>query len=317
MSEHMLTWDGLAMRIISGGFKLLSDERPLLAFPFDKVYYEPEAGNSFKIMPDNSRVQLTELEIEDVEDFCETFWQFNDFTVHAYSDSGLYEGAVQKSYAEENGLSYRVNEVPDHPASKWTGERWERVAITILDNGDVQEWPESICPHCVLGYTQEESAIIGQRPSVYHKWDIAHACWVDGRTLEEAKIEAASSIRVEFELVRHRMSTEKYYVPSYETETWTWQVLEARAWLADNASETPYIDAFLAARTDENVPTKQALCEDILTNNRAFLAAMAQVSGLLWGFLARVKNAVTNEECVALQEEAHEFCVAMRNSQEG
>lgn len=312
MSKYLLTWDGVHGRIISNGYKLITDEKFILAFSYDKLYYEPDVGNSFIINADGSSRLLTVEEIDDIHDFCKYYWEDHDFTVQAYSDNGLFEGAMPKSTAESNGYSYRVNEVPDHPASKWTGKSWERVVLTVLDNGDVNEWPKSICAQCVIGFTQQERALIGPRPSMYHKWDIANNCWADFRSLERAKLDAASSLRVDFELLRHKSSTEKYFIPAYETETWTWQVMEARSWLSDNTVETPYIDTFLQARTDDNIPTKRELCEDIIENNKAFLTIMAEIAGLQWSFLSRVKAASSNDECVLIQQEAHEMCVNKR-----
>lgn len=312
MNNYLLTWDGVNGHIISNGYRLITDEKFILAFNYDKLYYEPDVGNAFVINTDGTFRLLTVEEIDDIQDFCKYYWEDHDFIVQAYSDSGLFEGAIPKSTAEYNGYNYRVNEIPDHPASKWTGTSWERVVLTVLDNGDVNEWPESICAQCVIGFTQQERDLIGLRPSMYHKWDIVNSRWADLRSLDRAKLDAASSLRVDFELLRHASSTERYFVPSYETETWTWQLLEARSWLLDNSAETPYIDAFLQARTDNNIPTKQALCEDIIKNNKMFLAVMAEIAGLQWSFLSRVKAATSNEECVAIQQEAHEMCVARR-----
>lgn len=353
MEEYLLTWDGAEGRIISGGFRLMTDERFALPFDYEALYYEPEAGNAL-IMErigegsgeaagegseksagavsgegsgeaagetSGSRVasrRLTSAEIQQIRAFCDTYWQEHDFAVQAYSeDSGLYEGEMPKSAAERSGFAWRVNEIPEHPASRWSGERWERVAMAVLDDGTVLDWPEGLCARCVLGLTAEEKAAqVPDRPDMYHIWDIATGTWKDPRTLERAKRDAASSLRVDFELVRHARSADGYFTPSYETETWTWQVMEARAFLADENAATPYIDAFLAARTDEGRPDKKTLCEDILANHAAFLATMAAVNGAQWGYLSRVKSASSHEECLAAQKEAHEFCVNLRRTLE-
>ena len=318
MAEYLLTWDGAEGRVISGGYRLSTSARFSLPFSYAALYYEPEAGNAFLVEEDGARRNLSSSEVAAVRALCDSFWQEHDFPVHAYdAESGLYAGSMAKSAAEAAGLSFRVNEAPDHPASKWTGEAWERLALAVLDDGTVREWPENVCAQCVLGFTEAEKvAQVPDRPSMYHIWDIASGAWKDPRSLEKAKMDAASSLRVDFELLRHAMSADRYFTPSYETETWTWQVMEARAYLADGSTATPYVDAFLAARTDEGKPDKKTLCEDILANHASFLAAMAGVNGAQWGYLSRVKAAATKEECLAAQNGAHEYCIAARRARE-
>lgn len=317
-AEYLLTWDGTEGHIISGGYRLSTDQPFALTFAYAGLYYEPESGNAFLVEQNGEHRELTSSEIVEIRDICDHFWEENDFSVHAYdTESGLYEGFMLKSAAEAAGYAFRVNEAPDHPASKWTGEAWERLAMTVLDDGTVREWPENVCAQCVLGFTEAEKvAQVPDRPSMYHLWDIASGEWKDTRSLEQAKRDAASSLRVDFELLRHARSADGYFTPNYETETWTWQVMEARAYLADEEASTPYIDAFLAARTDEGKPGKKALCEDIIANHETFLATMAEVNGAQWGYLSRVKAAMTKEECLAAQTEAHAYCTTTRQTLE-
>lgn len=317
-TEYLLTWNGAEGRIISGGYRLGTDQPFPLTFAYAGLYYEPQSGNAFLVEQNGEHRELTSAEIVEIRDICDHFWEENDFPVHTYdAESGLYEGLMLKSAAVAAGLSFRVNEVPEHPASKWTGEAWERLAMTVLDDGTVREWPENVCAQCVLGFTEAEKvAQVPDRPSMYHLWDIASGEWKDTRSLEQAKKDAASSLRVDFELLRHAKSADGYFTPNYETETWTWQVMEARAYLADEEASTPYIDAFLAARTDEGKPGKKALCEDIIANHETFLATMAEVNGAQWGYLSRVKAATTKEECLAAQTEAHSYCTTTRQTLE-
>ena len=317
-TEYLLTWNGAEGRIVSHGYRLMTDEPFSLPFAFASLYYEPEAGNAFLVEESGVRRNLSSSEMAAVRALCDRFWQENDFPVHAYdAESGLYEGRMARSAAEAAGYAFRVNEEPDHPASKWTGEAWERLAMTVLDDGTVRDWPENVCAQCVLGFTEAEKVEkVPDRPSMYHIWDVAAGTWKDPRSLARAKKDAASSLRVDFELLRHAASQDGYFTPSYETETWTWQVMEARACLADESAQTPYVDAFLAARTDEGKPDKKTLCEDILANHAAFLAAMAAVNGAQWGYLSRVKAATTKDECLAVQNEAHEYCTLSRRTLE-
>lgn len=316
MNKPCLIWDGSLGRILSGGWHLMTDEPFALSFSYAALFCEPEAGNSFFIQPDGTRRELSAAHLAEIADLCEHWWEEHDFEVHAYDPgSGLYEGAMPRSRADSEGLPFRVEEAPAHPASKWTGERWERVAMSVLDDGRVQEWPGELCAHCVWGYTAEERAALPERPGMHHRLDVRTGTWKDPRTLEEARIAAMSSLRVDFELLRHAASADRSFTPAYETETWTWQVLEARAWLDDPEAATPYIDAFLEARTDEGKPDKAALCNDILNNHKAFLLAMAGVNAAQWAFLARVKSAASNEECDAVYAEARDWCAARRTSQ--
>ena len=313
MDENYMVWDGSLGRILSGGWHLMTDEKFALSFEYAALFYEPAAGNRFYVGEDGARRELSVAQAAEVRDLCEHWWEEQDFRVHAYDPgSGLYEGEMLRSLADRDGLPFRVEEAPEHPASKWTGGRWERVAMSVLDDGRVQEWPGGLCSHCVWGYTAEERAALPERPGMHHRFDVRTASWVDPRTLEEARLSAISSLRADFELLRHASSADRIFTPAYEAETWTWQVLEARAWLADSSVETPYIDAFLDARTDDAKPGKGALCEDIIRNHEQFLQDMAEVNAAQWGFLARVKGASTNEECDALYAEAHAFCAEAR-----
>lgn len=80
------------------------------------------------------------------------------------------------------------------------------------------------------------------------------------------------------------------------------QLHEATAYMANPEAETPYIDAFLAARSDVGKPSKADLCADIITNNSAYKLAVAQVNGEQWNWLTQVKAATTNAELDAILE---------------
>ncbi len=101
----------------------MTEQRFALALAYDRLY-SSRGGNAFMILATGQRLPLSEAEEAAVQRFCDSYWQTVDFDVQAYSEQGLYEGSMPRSAAESRGLSYRVNEVPEHPASKWTGERW-------------------------------------------------------------------------------------------------------------------------------------------------------------------------------------------------
>lgn len=63
--------------------------------------------------------------------------------------------------------------------------------------------------------------------------------------------------------------------PEAEQMTWDRQEREAREWMADNAADTPYIDALAASRGLD----KQELVTRILAKSDAWIAASASYTG--------------------------------------
>ena len=308
-SAKLLEWNGIDCHIIVNGYRFETNDKPLLSFDFAGLFYDTESGSRMYVTEDGEQHTLSDIQVAEINDLLDYFMEETDFKVQAYSEPSMFfEGEMQRSTAEAYGFKYRVNEIPDYAAMKWMGDHWERLYMVVMDNGNVIFNPESVCSHCVYGFAESEKDQVPDRPSVFHTWDVVNGGWIDSRTLEDAKKEAAVEIRVAFEFLRNASAADGYYIPAYESETWTCQVMEAKAWLADHDAETPYIDAFLDARTDEEKPTKQALCEDIVANNAAFLRTMARINGAQWGFLVRAKHATTNDECIAIQNEAHVYC---------
>lgn len=310
MNEYLLTWDGSKGNIISGGWFLSTDEKFLLSFDYGSLYYEPATFVAFYTSENDpsNRMDLTEEQIAEIKDLCDNWWEEQDFLVQAYDkESGLFLGTLYRKLADREGLHFRVNEIPEHPASKWNGTSWERIALAVYENGSTMRYPEGISGDCIWGYTEEEASKLPESPSFRHHFNIVTEQWYDPRTLERARFDALSSTRARFELVRHNSMKDNVYVPSYEAETWTWQVMEAKAWLEDESSATPYIDAFLSARTD-TVPSKREFCEDVIRNHNAFLNMVASVNAAQWSFISRIKKATTNEECDVIYNEAVSFC---------
>lgn len=316
-TDYVLTWDNGMGRVLSNGLRFMTDDKFQLSFEFDALYYEPEVGNAFAVL-NGQRRQLSEGEILECRDFCEFYSEEHEYPVQAYDPAtGLFLGQMLKSIAEASGFEYRVNEIPEFAASRWTGETWKRCALIVLENGTPIYDPPAVPAHAVFGLTEEEAKDIPPRPNMYHTWNFSAArsggeVWVDARSLEKAKQDALASIRADFEFLRFAVSSYRVYIPSYETETWAWQIAEASAWLADNSAETPYIDAFLAARTDEGKPGKAELCADIMGHHAQLKQALAGVNGVQWGYLARVKAAQDNNACVAVMDEAKAYCMAER-----
>ena len=85
------------------------------------------------------------------------------------------------------------------------------------------------------------------------------------------------------------------------------QVAEATGFLNGEARATPYIDAFLAARTDEGKPDKESLCRDILANHAAYLRNMVEINAGQWAYLKRAEGCVSNGELDVIFKEVAEL----------
>src|SRR5699024_3153305 len=98
--------------------------------------------------------------------------------------------------------------------------------------------------------------------------------------------------------------------------TWRDQIEEAQNYLeymnTENITvETPYIDTFLTERTDENKPTKEELCNDILDNNKKYKIAMATVNAKQWNYLKRAEACTTNTEIDTIKEEIRKLVTSI------
>ena len=100
----------------------------------------------------------------------------------------------------------------------------------------------------------------------------AHILRKPTRTVAEMKSGALSRINTAYEIAV-RAITAGY--PDGEVASWPKQETEARAWLASNATPTPWIDA---AATVRGI-TKADLVSKIISNAELFAAASGQLSG--------------------------------------
>lgn len=183
--------------------------------------------------------------------------------------------------------------------------RWEEVVAIIRDDGSLVERPEAFCERCVLFLSREEWETFPKRPSSSHVYDLENHEWVDPRPFAKLLHEVQLEIRNCFELRRWKVWGK--FIPQYEQITWSTQVDEATGFLNDSARATPYIDAFLAARTDEGKPTKEGLCRDILANHTAYLRGMAEVNAGQWAYLKRAEACASNGELDVLFKEVAEL----------
>lgn len=301
--EYLCTWDGIFGRIISNEYKFTTNEKFELGFKYDSLYYEPEVDSKFKIL-NGDKIYLTIEEIEEIHKFCDSYSNEQDYEVQAYSsEDGIFEGVMLKSAAEKEGFKYRLTEVPDHPASKWIDEKgWVKIKASILESGHLVLDPPSMCQKCLIALTEDEWKTFPERKNPYYIWDFKESKWYDPRKIEDLKKSSQLEIRNAFEGVRWKVNGK--FIPQFEQETWNEQLLEARSWLSDNNSETPYIDTFLVERTDELKPTKEELCNDIISNHNEYMKSMALVNAVQWGYLKRIDTAKTNEEVDLIKDEA-------------
>ena len=296
MRDYILTYDGNTAKILSGGYIFESNEKPNLGFEFDALYYETPTMNTFKII-DNVKHDLTEDEISRIQIFCDTFENSANYTVSAYDKETLvYVGDVLKSTAIEKDYGFVINDTPTDVASKYMNDHWARVKAVIRDDGTYTIDPAYICSSCVLFFTEEEWTAFESKPVRNDdRFNFVTNKFEDMRLFETLKYEATTDIRNYFERIRWREWDK--FIPQYEQATWQIQVQEATSYFADReTAKTPYADAFLSARTDSEVPTKEEFLNDVLRNNEAYTVAMAKVNAEQWGWLKKVENCTTNKE---------------------
>lgn len=300
-SDYILTWNGSGGGVLSENIVFKISTPPVLPFPFDTLYYETPTGNAFKLMG-GVRHELTAEEIAACKAYCGEYATTAAYPVQAYDpDDGVFLGEMPRPDATTRGLAYRIVEIPDHPASKWVGEKWERIVAVIMEDGSLRQMPGSICAQCALPMTQAEWGAFPKPPKSTYRWDFVEEAWTDPRKLDDLKYEVNLAIRTAFE--KERWWAWGKYIPQFEQDTWVYQIEEATAYKANPEAETPYIDAFLAARTDAGKPSKADLCADIIANNHAYKMAVARVNGEQWNWLTRVKTATANAELDAILEE--------------
>lgn len=180
--QNLLTHTSGLTRVVTNGILMESDERPVLPFGFDALYYEPPTNLAFKVQAGEQRL-LTPGEIAACEAFCAGFLDSADYPVHAMDASQVYAGTMLKTEAHSRNLDYRIAESPDHPASQWTGEKWERLVAVILDDGTLHTMPDAVCDRCTLVFTESEWSEFPQTPERKNgenwHWSFIKECWED------------------------------------------------------------------------------------------------------------------------------------------
>lgn len=293
--------DGNAI-IIYNDLRFDTNIKPELSFQFDAIYFEPPTDHFVKGI-NNEFFELSEEEKEECYLYCKNYVNSADYPVYAYDDKFIFVGRILKSEAVSKNYGYTILEEPGNVVSKYVTDHWEAVVAIIMDDGSLRLNPSGRCEKCVLFFTENEWKVFPKQPTKDYIYDIVNGEWIDPRKFEDVLHETQLEIRNYFEAIRWKEWGK--YIPQYEQLTWRDQIEEAQNYLANQTTETPYIDTFLNERTDQNKPTKEELCKDILNNNKEYKIAMAKVNAKQWNYLKQAEVCVTNTELDALREEIH------------
>lgn len=296
--DFILSFDGVKGKVLSDGIMFDIAMKPVLPFTFDSVYYETPTGLAFKYIG-GIKYDLTKGEIEDCKKYSSSFHTTANYEVHAYDKfDGLYIGKMMRTDAEK--AAYGWNALPpDEALSFWKDGRWQRIHAIITQEGNLLIQPDRVPGNVGKMLTEAEFSLMPPQPNPLFVWDFVNNAWKDPRVLEKVKQNAYLTIRNIFEGARWRANGK--FIPQFEQDTWRIQEAEARAFTENAAAPTPFIDAFLAGRT--NPPTKAALAADIIANADAYAKAVAGVNAQQWNWLKRVEVATTNAEVDTIIEE--------------
>lgn len=313
LMEYKCVWDGYIGQIVSDHTKFTTNEKFDLDIEFDALYFEPDVGNAFKILK-NKQIALTQEEAEIIIGYADKFITDKNYPVWAYDDNDLYMGEMNKFDAIGKKCPYTLIGAPDHPASKLIHadkdkgieEHWERIKLVIRSDGSTAMFPDALCNACVLGITADEYETFPKQPSMNYKWSFTKEAWIDPRSLDEAK--NSSKLHIRTVMDSKLWKALGGYTPQYNMATWSWQVEEATAYLntidKDPYAEvtSPFIDAFLAARTDTPLPTKKELCIDILKNNTKQKTISAKVMAIVWSYTKAVDACTKNVDVDTIEK---------------
>lgn len=318
MNEELtiITYVNNTAIIIYNELRFDTNIKPELSFQFDTLYYEPPTNHFVKGI-NNEFFELTEEEKSECNTYCKTYVENADYPVYAYDDKFIFVGRILKSEAISKNYGYTILEEPGHVVSKYVTDHWEPVVAIIMDDGSLRLNPGGRCERCVLFFTEEEWNKFPKQPTSDYIYDITNQEWIDPRKIADVLHETQLEIRNYFEAVRWKEWGK--YIPQYEQLTWRDQIEEAQNYLEYMNTEnitvsTPYIDTFLTERTDENKPTKEELCNDILDNNKKYKIAMATVNARQWNYLKRAEACTTNTELDAIRDEIRKLVTSIGRS---
>ena len=292
MDSNFLTWNSGIGRLSTGNFLFDLDKKPEVGFDFDSLYYELP-WNKFKVLGNNDAVELTENEIKMCEDYCNHYLENDDYFVQTYDDDLIFSGMMTKKEADEKGLKYVIDKIPDHPVSKFMNDEWVRVYATILSNGYYKILPDAICNMCTLFFTEDEWNNFSQPEKPSDIWSFTEEKWIDSRKFEDVYENTLMYIKNYFstklsELMDNPTNTEE--------ATWTWQKAEALLYKTDHNSSTPFIDGMLLSIDDKEI-TKDELANRILKHSsEEYLKSIGEVHGKMYNWILKIRNAKTIED---------------------
>lgn len=302
----ILAWQEGNATILSNNIFFNSTDKPELSFSYDTLICESPTNVYFRMLGENQFL-LSEEQVEECRQFCENYFRSGDYHVYAYdkADNNLYRGYILKSECEKKGYGYVTDSAPDNLTSSWNEmeQSWTSYYAVITDEGKLITNVSTLaCPSCVLFLTEEEYKAMPARIHETDSWDFTTETWVDKRDLGTLKKEVILELRNQFEALRWRANSA--FVPAYEQDTWRIQLAEAEDWKSSGGTaHTPYIDAFLAAREDADIPTKEELVTDIIANNEVYVTAMAVTNAKQWKYLKAIQQASDGYAVDALREE--------------
>lgn len=288
---YLLTWDkGMKNGVVGNDYVRMDIfDCPDIPFEFHYLQYE-EAVGTF-IRTDNKMVlhNLTEEEKAICHSVAEKLVEEANYPVQVWDDDGVYKGQAMINDVRNGPMHWALCEAPDHPASKRVGDTWERIVAVVRDDGSLVEMPEGICELCVLFFTEEEWKDFPHPKTPYETWDFVKEQWMDKRSLYEVKEEAKALVRRVLEGVREGWLGE---IPGLERQTWQRQEQEARAWLKDSSTHTPFIDTALSKRTI----SKADFCADVVANADKTWRLLSRAHNLQWLYFDKI------EACEDLKE---------------
>jgi|GEM_PF-2421426 len=162
----------------------------------------------------------------------------------------------------------------------FNGKEWEYRdnRVYILYNTQTKERLESLGEPTKEGYTNLE-------PFEFSKWEVDR--WVvdlklfKKHMLDKAKNDFEAKVR---QLVGDATQT--------EIASWKTQEEEAKAWLLDNTTPTPFVDALMRTRTD----AKEELCNKVIYKANAYKQYYPLLLGEYHNALKKIESASSIEE---------------------
>jgi hypothetical protein len=140
------------------------------------------------------------------------------------------------------------------------------------------------------GDRQGDDMEVPQRPSPLHRW-VANGWLFDIDTARKAEI---AELNIESQKTADQLTAE---YPEFDKQTWPDQQREALAWSADNAAQTPRLDAIAAYREIDRLVLLQKTLAKVLS----FQSASDYLVGVRQKYEDQIKAAGNQAELDAIQ----------------